>query len=158
MRTLVATMTLSLAATSMFATGTTRSDGVDVIPDAEKEIAGDLGVSGPAETRGIASSVSLGSVDLGGDFAALKNRSLRARRVTVSPGGVVGVHRHTSRPGVLYVLEGALTEYRNDHEGELVRKKGDTSFEKEGVIHWWRNDSGADAIAFVVDIVPSDMQ
>jgi quercetin dioxygenase-like cupin family protein len=158
MRTLVTTMTLGLAATSMFATGTTRSDGVDVIPDTEKEIARDLGVSGPAETRGIASSISLGLVDLGGDFAALKNRSLRARRVTVSPGGVVGVHRHTSRPGVLYVLEGELTEFRNDHEGELIRRKGDTSFEKEGVVHWWRNDSGADAIAFVVDIVPSDMQ
>ena len=128
-----------------------------VVPDHEKSIARDLGVDGPTETHGIESSETLGSVGLGEDFAALQGRSLRARRVTVAAGGVVGVHQHTARPGVLYMLEGELTETRNDAEGPVKRKKGDTSFEKGGVIHWWRNDSGKPAVALVVDIVPEDL-
>ena len=110
----------------------------------------------PTETHGIESSEVLGSIGLGEDFEALQGRSLRARKVTVSPGGVVGVHQHTKGPGVLYMLEGELTEFRNDQDGALARQKGDTSFEQRGVTHWWRNDSGKVAIALVVDIVPDD--
>jgi len=128
-----------------------------VVPEREETIARELGVEGPRETHGIESSETLGSVSLGGDFSALEGRYLRARRVTVAPGAVVGVHQHTSRPGVLYMLEGELTEVRNDADGPVTRKKGDTSFEKEGVIHWWRNDSGSRAVAFVVDIVPEEL-
>ena len=128
-----------------------------VVPDHEKSIARDLGVDGPTETHGIESSEILGSIGLGEDFAALQGHFLRARRVTVAAGGVVGVHQHTARPGVLYMLEGELTEVRNGAEGPVKRKKGDTSFEKSGVIHWWRNDSGKTAVALVVDIVPEDL-
>ena len=73
------------------------------------------------------------------------------------PGGVVGVHQHARRPGVLYMLEGELVEVRNDSKTPFQRGVGDVSFEKGGVIHWWRNDSGAEAIALVVDIVPESM-
>lgn len=128
-----------------------------VVPDQEKSIAQKLGVEGPTETHGIDSSEILGSISLGEDFDALQGRSLRVRRVTVAPGGVVGVHQHTARPGVLYMLEGELVEVRNDAEHPVTRKQGDTSFEKGGVIHWWRNDSGKSAIALVVDIVPDDL-
>jgi quercetin dioxygenase-like cupin family protein len=134
----------------------TLADGEGIVPETEKAIAQKLGVSGPTETHGIEASEVLGSIELGDDFEALEGRSLRARKVTLAPGGVVGVHQHTVRPGVLYVLEGELTEFRNDQDGALTRQKGDTSFEKDGVIHWWRNDSGKVAIALVVDIVPKD--
>jgi quercetin dioxygenase-like cupin family protein len=140
----------------MFYQGAVAEDEV-VVPDQEKSIAQDLGVEGPTETHGIESSEVLGSIDLGEDFEALQGRSLRARRVTVAPGGVVGVHQHTTRPGVLYMLEGELTEVRNDADDPITRTKGDTSFEKGGVIHWWRNDSGKTAEALVVDIVPDDL-
>lgn len=128
-----------------------------VVPDQEKSIAQKLGVKGPTETHGIESSEILGSIGLGEDFEALQGRSLRVRRVTVAPGAVVGVHQHTTRPGVLYMLEGELVEVRNDSDEPVTRRKGDTSFEKGGVIHWWRNDSGKTAIALVVDIVPDDL-
>jgi quercetin dioxygenase-like cupin family protein len=131
------------------------ADG-DIVPEAEKAIARKLGVSGPTETHGVESSEILGSIELGHDFKALEGRSLRARKVALAPGGVVGVHQHTNRPGVLYMLEGELAEFRNDRDGALTRRKGDTSFEKDGVIHWWRNDSSKIAIALVVDIVPND--
>jgi len=55
------------------------------------------------------------------------------------------------------MLEGELIEVRSDVEDPVVRKKGDASFEKGGVIHWWRNDSGKTAMALVVDIVADDM-
>lgn len=144
---------LIIIAIASTAPAISRSDDVKVVPDEEQKIAQRLGVSGPTETHGIESSLGLGSVSLGEDFEALRGRMLRARRVTVLPGGTVGVHQHTSRPGVLYMLQGELTEFRNDHDGPLVRKQGDTSFEKDGVIHWWRNDSAENAVALVVDIV-----
>ncbi len=140
-----------------FAHTATLADSQGVVPEEEKAIAQNLGASGPTETHGIESSEILGSIGLGEDFKALEGRSLRARKVTVSPGGVVGVHQHTTRPGVLYMLEGELTEFRNDQDEALTRRKGDTSFEKGGVIHWWRNDSGKIAIALVVDIVPNEL-
>ena len=125
-----------------------------VVTSAEKEMARKLNADGPRETRGIKASELLGSIALGDDFPEISGRSLRVRRVTLEPGGVVGVHQHTRRPGVLYMLEGELVEVRNDSNLPMKRSVGDVSFEKGGVIHWWRNDSGADAIALVVDIVP----
>jgi len=131
----------------------TFADGQRIVPEKEKVAAHNLGASGPTETHGIELSEVLGAINLGDDFKALEGYSLRARRVVVAPGGVVGVHQHTARPGVLYMLEGELTEFRNDHDKAITRLKGDTSFEKGGVIHWWRNDSKKSAIALVVDIV-----
>ncbi|WP_165954355.1 cupin domain-containing protein [Seongchinamella unica] len=136
---------------------TALADG-EVVPEHEKVITSQLGINGPTDTHGIAASEILGSVGLGDDFPSLQGRSLRARRVTISPGGVVGVHQHDARPGVLYMLEGELVEVRSDIEGAISRKKGDTSFEKGGVIHWWRNDSKKVATALVVDIVPDNLK
>ena len=148
---------LVLSAVSLTLSHRAIAEGEEVVPDQEKTIAQELGVDGPTETHGIESSEVLGSISLGEDFEALQGRSLRARRVIVAPGAVIGVHQHTTRPGVLYMLEGELTEVRNDADGPVTRSKGDTSFEKGGVIHWWRNDSGETAVALVVDIVPDDL-
>ena len=125
----------------------------DVVTSAEQEIAQRLNADGPRETHGIKMSELLGSIGLGDDFPAIDGMSLRVRRVTLEPGGVVGVHQHTRRPGVLYMLEGELVEIRNDASRSFKRRAGDVSFEKGGVIHWWRNDSGADAKALVVYVV-----
>ena len=130
------------------------AEQAQVVTSAEKDMARKLNADGPSETRGIKASELLGSIALGDDFPAISGQSLRVRRVTLEPGGVVGVHQHTRRPGVLYMLEGELVEVRNDANLPMKRRTGDVSFEKGGVIHWWRNDSGADAIALVVDIVP----
>jgi quercetin dioxygenase-like cupin family protein len=81
---------------------------------------------------------------------------LRAREVTVLPGGQVAVHQHTSRPGAAYILEGELIEHRNDTTGPIKRIKGAVAFEKTGTIHWWKNESSAKARVLVVDIVPSE--
>lgn len=126
------------------------------VPEREYGIAREQGAEGPTETRGIESVVALGSIGLGEDFAALEGRVLRARELTILPGGVVAVHQHDSRPGVAYILEGTMTEHRNDAEGPIERGPGKVAFEKTGVTHWWSNDTEHPARALVVDIVPAE--
>jgi quercetin dioxygenase-like cupin family protein len=138
---------------SAFYTLASADEVKSIVPAQEKAIAEKLGVDGPSETTGITSMQALGAVDLEQDFAALAGHSMRIRKVVIAPNGTVGVHQHTARPGVLYMLDGELTEFRNDHEGGQIRKTGDVSFEKNGVIHWWRNDSGSAATALVIDII-----
>ena len=128
-----------------------------VVPDAEYSIARELEQDGPTETTGIETSTVLGAVSLAADFEALKDRKLRAREVVLLPGAKVAVHMHDRRPGVLYVLEGELVEHRNDSEKPVVRRQGETSFERLGVVHWWENVSPNKARVLVVDIVPHDL-
>ena len=109
---------------------------------------------GPTETKGIESTEVLGSVSLSGEFEGLDGYKLRAREVTVLPGGQVAVHQHTSRPGVAYILEGEMVEHRKGVDGPVVKATGATAFEKSGTIHWWKNESSAKARVMVVDIVP----
>jgi quercetin dioxygenase-like cupin family protein len=136
-----------------FMAGVVTGQENSVTPEEERSIAQGLGAEGSTETKGIESSVPLGLAD---DFEFLSGRLQRARRVTASPGAVVSVHQHDCRPGVLYMLEGELTEYRNEHRGPVKRVMRDTSFEKGGVIHWWVNESSAKAVALVVDIGPEE--
>ena len=149
-RLILITFGLILSSFSAFASA---DEGHSIVPAQEKAIAEKLGVEGPSETTGITSMQILGAIDLEQDFAALAGRSMRIRKVVIAPNGTVGVHQHTARPGVLYMLDGELTEFRNDHDGGQIRKTGDVSFEKNGVIHWWRNDSSSEATALVIDII-----
>ena len=65
------------------------------------------------ETRGVAVQV-LATVDLAGEIDGMEGRQLRMRMVTIEPGGVFGpTHDHASRPGVVYVLQGTVTDHRD---------------------------------------------
>ena len=81
---------------------------------------------------------------------------LRTRRITIAPGGSVAWHEHQQRPGVAYLIEGNLTEVRDDGSGPrtIQRRAGEAVFESTGVLHGWRNDSGLPATAVVIDLVP----
>ena len=148
-------MRLTLAATgllTMLTAATGLSEESYDVPDEEKAIARDAGTEGPSETTGVGAVVELGYVELVDDFPSLSEFVLVARKVTLEPGGSVSMHQHETRPGVLYVLEGEMTEYRNDAAEPIVRQAGDTSFEKAGVIHGWRNNSTSDAVGIIVQI------
>jgi len=72
------------------------------------------------ETRGVTVQ-HLASVDLGPEIAGMAGRELRMRIVTIEPGGVLGpVHDHADRPGVVYILQGTITDHR-DGGGSGVR-------------------------------------
>ena len=130
------------------------ADDTRVVPEHEAARARAMGMQGPAETTGIESSVVLGAIALDKDFQALAGHVLRARVVTLSPGGTVAVHQHDARPGIAYVLEGEVTEHRSDTEGTLVRRAGEAAFEQSGIVHWWQNESAKPVRVIVVDIVP----
>jgi quercetin dioxygenase-like cupin family protein len=124
-----------------------------VVPQAEHARAQELNAAGPAVNRGIESVKLLGSVPLAGEIDGGGGRVLRARELLIAPGGVVAVHQHDRRPGVAYILEGEMTEFRGAQAEPVVHKAGSTALEWSGVTHWWENRSGKPARALVVDIV-----
>ena len=127
----------------------------EVTPKHERDHANQIGETGPKNNQGIKSVATLGSVDLSQEFPNIGNRELRARVITIEPGGVVAVHQHQQRPGLAYILDGEIIEHRNDHPAPLVRKSGEVAFENSGVIHWWENRSDKEVRALVVDIIES---
>ena len=135
---------------------TAGADDPALIPAHERALVEGQDLDGPTETRGIESAVVLGAIPLGQDFEGMDGRVLRARIVTLGPGGTVGVHQHESRPGVAYILDGRLTEHRNDADKPLERGAGAASFEHSGLIHWWVNESSESARALIIDIVRTD--
>jgi len=96
----------------------------------------------------------LGGQPLDQDFRALQGRELRLRELTIAPGGSITLHRHDQRPGVAYILEGQMTEWRGPGFTPRVIGPGEAVFEATGVSHWWRNEGTTPARALVVDIVP----
>lgn len=125
----------------------------DVIPEHEKQAAQRLMAEGPTETRGVESAAELGQVALDGEIPGAQGKVLRARQFVLAPGAQIAVHEHQRRPGLAYVLEGELTEYRNDEAGPVRRGVGAVAFERTGVVHWWKNETDRPARALVVDIV-----
>lgn len=128
----------------------------EVTPRAERERAQVLQAEGPTETRGISGVEALGRVSLAGEIPDDSERSLRARELTIAPGGIVAVHQHEQRPGVAYILEGEMVEHRNDRDEPVLRQAGDAAFERSGVTHWWENVGDTEVRALVVDIVPTE--
>jgi len=65
------------------------------------------------ETNGVTAEV-LATVDLGPEIQGMVGRQLRMRMVTIEPGGVFGpMHDHNDRPGIVYILQGTITDHRN---------------------------------------------
>ena len=130
-----------------------------VVPEAERKAAlGRLTAGAPKKTSGVAGLKKLGVVPLAGEFDSVEGRVLRTREIAFKPGAVVALHRHKGRPGVAYIIEGEMTEYRVGADGRAVtavKKAGQTALERTGVVHWWKNTGGKTARALVVDIVPA---
>ena len=97
----------------------------------------------------------LEQLTLTGEYPSLEGKSLRLRVVDVAPQGTVGLHLHKGRPGFAYILSGIFTEYRNDQEAKREHKTGSLVVERDGVQHWWKNESKANASVLVIDIITS---
>ncbi len=110
------------------------------------------GLTGPKESKGIASIEPKGIIDLGEDFPAMAGRQMRARVFTIEPGGIVGIHTHVERPGYAYIISGKIMEHRNDTTAAIEHTAGSIAMEKAGVTHWWENTFDEPVKALVVDI------
>ncbi|HEU4571591.1 MAG TPA: cupin domain-containing protein [Candidatus Limnocylindrales bacterium] len=96
----------------------------------------------------------LARVDLAGEIEGLDGRQLRMRMVTIAPGGVFGpLHDHVDRPGIVYVLQGTITDHRNGVATDYGPGVGWP--EDRTTLHWLENRGTVSAIEISVDIVTS---
>jgi quercetin dioxygenase-like cupin family protein len=103
------------------------------------------------ETKGIAVKL-LATLDLGPEIEGMAGRQLRMRMVTIEPGGVFGpIHDHAGRPGMVYVLQGTIT----DHRDGVARDYGPGVGwpEDRNTTHWLENRGATPAVEISVDIV-----
>ena len=110
----------------------------------------DTGTALP-ETRGVTVE-ALATVDLGPEIDGMAGRKLRMRRVTMEPGAVFGpVHDHEDRPGVVFILQGSITDHRDGAATEYGPGVGWP--EDRHTVHWLENRGTVPAVEISVDIV-----
>src|SRR3954467_4569353 len=63
----------------------------------------------------------LRTMDPRNEVASTKGRTLRMRKVTLQPGGVLGLHDHVDRPAITYFLQGEVT-YHAEGKPDQVAK------------------------------------
>jgi len=103
------------------------------------------------ETKGVTVEL-LSAVDLGPEIGGMDGRLLRMRKVTIEPGGVFGpVHDHKDRPGIVYILQGTITDHRNGVATDYGPGVGWP--EDRNTVHWLENRGTVPAVEISVDIV-----
>ncbi len=94
----------------------------------------------------------LAALDLGPEIGGMAGRQLRMRMVTMEPGAVLGpVHDHRDRPGMVYVLQGTITDHRDGVAREYGPGPGWP--EDRNTTHWLENRGTTPAVEISVDIV-----
>ena len=108
-------------------------------------------VSVAPETSGVAVEM-LGTVDLAGEIEGMEGHELRMRKVTIEPGAVLGpVHDHKGRPGLVWILQGTITDHRDGVATDYGPGIGWP--EDRGTLHWLENRGTVPAVEISVDIV-----
>jgi len=103
------------------------------------------------ETRGVTVEL-LATLDLGPEIDGMAGRQLRMRMVAFEPGAVFGpMHDHTDRPGMVYVLQGTITDHRDGVATEYGPGPGWP--EDATTLHWLENRGLTVATEISVDIV-----
>ena len=103
------------------------------------------------ESRGVAVKL-LSTVDLGPEIEGMEGRQLRMRLVTMEPGAVYGpVHDHKGRPGIVYILQGTITDHRNGVATDYGPGVGWP--EDRTTLHWLENRGSVPAVEISVDVV-----
>ena len=104
----------------------------------------------PSQNRGL-SAIPLKSLDLSKEIDSVRGRPLRMRKITLQPGGIIGLHTHKDRPTVSYMLEGEVT-YHQEGKPETTLRAGDGIAEGRDTIHWAENRAPVPAVWIAVDI------
>lgn len=103
------------------------------------------------ETKGVTVNL-LSALDLGSEIEGMAGRQFRMRLVTIEPGGVFGpVHDHKDRPGLVYILQGTITDHRNGVAKDYGPGLGWP--EDKNTTHWLENRGTTPAVEISVDIV-----
>jgi len=103
------------------------------------------------ETRGVTSRL-LATVDLADEIEGMAGWQLRMRMFTIEPGGVFGpLHDHAGRPGIVYILQGTITDHRDGVATDYGPGVGWP--EDRTTLHWLENRGTIPAVEISVDIV-----
>jgi quercetin dioxygenase-like cupin family protein len=103
------------------------------------------------ETRGVSVQL-LSTVDLGPEIEGMAGRKFRMRMVTFQPGATFGpLHDHKDRPGMVYILQGMITDHRNGVDTDYGPGVGWP--EDRNTLHWLENRGTIPAVEISVDIV-----
>ena len=106
------------------------------------------------ETRGVTSEL-VGSVDLAAELEGMEGRRLRMRLFTFEPGAVFGpLHDHKGRPGIVYILQGTITDHRDGVATDYGPGLGWP--EDRTTEHWLENRGSVAAVEISVDIVTDE--
>jgi len=106
------------------------------------------------ETQGVRAEL-LATVDLGPEIEGMAGRYLRMRRFTFEPGGVFGpIHDHKDRPGIVYILQGTITDHREGVAKDYGPGVGWP--EDRNTTHWLENRGTIPAVEISFDISPRE--
>ena len=102
------------------------------------------------ETRGVTVE-HLAAIDLGPEIEGMAGRQLRMRMFTIEPGGVLGpMHDHRDRPGLVFILQGTITDHREGAATEYGPGVGWP--EDRNTLHWLENKGTMPAVEISIDI------
>ncbi|MBS1972518.1 MAG: hypothetical protein JSU04_19585 [Bdellovibrionales bacterium] len=108
------------------------------------------------ETKGVTVQL-LKSMDLGLEIPGMEGHELRMRLVTMEPGAIFGpAHDHKERPGLVYILQGTITDFRNGIATEYGPGLGWP--EDHNTFHWLENRGRVPAIEVSVDIIKRQLK
>ena len=100
-------------------------------------------------TRGV-TVTPLTTLDLGPEIEGMAGRHLRMRMFTFEPGGVLGpVHDHQDRPGMVYILQGTITDHRDGVATDYGPGVGWP--EDRSTTHWLENRGTTPAVEISVE-------
>jgi len=106
-------------------------------------------VIGPTDSKG-GNTKALGAIDLATEIEGMSGRQLRARLVTIEPGGHLAAHSHKDRPTMEFVVQGNVVEIRNGIE--VQHGPGEMVMATREVSHWWENRGTMPVVLLPVDI------
>jgi quercetin dioxygenase-like cupin family protein len=106
--------------------------------------------------------IQISEITLPADGAPIRDRKMRLRRLDVFPGGVIGLHDHSNRPAILFVLKGSMTVHEDKSDSPIVVNEGE-SVREVGVMHYAVNNSDKDPLSLLTfdlldDGAPADRE
>jgi quercetin dioxygenase-like cupin family protein len=105
-------------------------------------------------TQGVTSEL-LARMDLGPEIEGMEGREFRMRMFTFEPGSVFGpIHDHKDRPGIVYILQGTITDHRDGVATDYGPGVGWP--EDRNTTHWLENRGTVPAVEISVDIIRSE--
>jgi uncharacterized cupin superfamily protein len=107
----------------------------------------------PTKHKGIAvSKLGIVTKESMAKQTGLEGYVLQLRIATLQPGGQLARHNHTTRPGLVYTLEGSWTEGRPEGEREYPAGEEIALVEDWETDHWFYNRTDKPVKVLICDL------